>query len=150
MLPAGFAGENRHTRMRIDCSTLFTEYPRAVPCMTVSPPSGPPYPAFITREGNTVCWEITDSDLIREGIGRIQLSFAVDGTVAKRCIGQFLVGPSLFPEGEIPEPLEDWLLRAEEALGWLANMPPVATEEETREIIEAWGPVFPRAAGEGF
>ena len=150
MLPVGFTGENRHTQVRIDCAALFAEYPRAVPCMTVVPPAGTAYPAFIAREGDAVVWEITGSDLAHEGIGRIQLSFTVDGVIAKSCIGQILVGPSLFPEGEMPDPLEDWLLRAEAALGWLADMPPVATVEETREIILAWGPVFPRAAGVGF
>ena len=53
-LPLGFAGENLRTRVRIGCASLYAEYPAALPCLTVSPPGGDPYPGVAVREGDAV------------------------------------------------------------------------------------------------
>ena len=36
----GYVGENEHTLVRIDCGTIFAEYPAASVGMTIVPPSG--------------------------------------------------------------------------------------------------------------
>ena len=116
-VPVGRVGENLRTRVLFDCSSVFAEYPAAAACLTVRPPGGEAYPAAVSRSGDMVIWDVRDSDLASPGAGNFQLTFAVDGVVAKSCIGQTYVGDSLLPSGDVPAPVEDWLLRAETALG---------------------------------
>ena len=123
-VPLGMAGENLHTRVRFDCSALFAEYPSAAACLTVRPPRGDPYPDVVSRSGDLVCWDVTDSDLALSGTGQIQLAFTVDEVIAKSFIGQTYVGQSIIPSGGIPPPLDDWLVRAEAALARIPEYVP--------------------------
>lgn len=116
VLNLGFVGENEHTQIRIDSKKMFDQYPTASPSLTVCPPDGESYPAVIERDGNFVLWTITDSDLVHEGSGEIQLSFTVSETVAKSYPGRFKVSRSIVPTGEIPEGIDDFLTRAGAAL----------------------------------
>ena len=123
-VPLGMVGENLRTRVRFDCSSLFAEYPSAVACLTVRPPRGDPYPAVVSRSGNLVVWDVSNSDLVHPGTGQIQLAFAVDEVIAKSFIGQTYVGQSIVPSGGIPPPLDDWLVRAEAALAQIPEYVP--------------------------
>lgn len=116
VLNLGFAGENEHTQIRIDSKKMFDQYPTASPSLTVCPPEGESYPAVIERDGDFVLWTITDSDLVHEGSGEIQLSFTVSETVAKSYPGRFKVSRSIVSTGEIPEGIDDFLTRAGAAL----------------------------------
>ena len=116
VLNLGYVGENEHTQIRIDSKKMFEQYPTASPSLTVSPPEGESYPEVIERDGDLVIWTITDSDLIHEGSGEIQLSFTVSEVVAKSYIGRFRVSRSIVPTGEIPEGIDDFLTRAGAAL----------------------------------
>ena len=115
-IPIGFVGENLHTQVKIDCMKLFEEYPDAYATMTVKPADGDAYPAVITREGDFVIWDITDSDLVHQGIGEFQLSFVVGEVVAKSYIGKIRVDRSIIPTGDIPDPVENWIGQATELL----------------------------------
>ena len=116
VLNLGFVGENEHTQIRIDSKKMFDQYPTASPSLTVCPPEGESYPAVIERDGDFVLWTITDSDLVHEGSGEIQLSFTVSETVAKSYPGRIKVSRSIVPTGEIPEGIDDFLTRAGAAL----------------------------------
>ena len=87
----GYVGENEHKQIRFDGKKMFEEYPNASVSLTVCPACGEAYPATIERDGDFVLWTITDSDLIHEGCGEIQLSFTVSEVVAKSYIGRFKV-----------------------------------------------------------
>ena len=115
-LYVGYVGENLHTRVIIDASKMFEQYPTAAVAMTVQPPFSEAYPAVVERQGNDVIWDVTDSDLIRQGNGEIQLAFTVDEIVAKTFVGRIRIGRSIIPTGEIPDPLDDFLTRAGAAL----------------------------------
>ena len=115
-IPIGFVGENEFTRVIIDCKTIFTEHPNAVVGMVVAPPMGDPYPAVVTRDGDFVIWDVTASDLIYHGRGEFQLSFTVDEMIGKTYKARINVLESILPSGEIPEPLENFLEEASEAL----------------------------------
>ena len=116
VLNLGFVGENEHTQIRIDSKKMYDQYPTASASLTVCPPEGESYPAVIERDGDFVLWTITDSDLVHEGSGEIQLSFTVSEVVAKTYIGRFKVNRSIVPTGEIPEGIYDFLTRAGAAL----------------------------------
>ena len=116
ILNLGYVGENEHTRFIFDCKKMFEQYPSASASLTVAPPEGESYPAVIERDGDLVTWVITDSDLIHDGDGEIQLSFTSSETVAKTFIARTKVSRSLVPAGEIPEGIDDFLTRAGAAL----------------------------------
>ena len=144
LIPIGYVGENEHTRVQIDALKMFEEYPNATVSMTVQPPEGESYPAVVTRDGNIIIWDVTDSDLIAEGQGEIQVSFSVGDVVAKSFIGRIRIDRSIIPTGEIPEPIDDWLTRAGAALTELDNLSADAVtldagSQATAEITEVEG-----------
>ena len=112
----GFVGENEHTRVLIDCKKAFDQYPGAVPSLTVIPPQGDPYPAIVSRDGDIVSWNVTNSDLVYDGEGQIQLSFTQDNVVMKTYIGRTTIDKSILPSGEAPTPIQNWLDDANVAL----------------------------------
>ena len=112
----GYVGENRHTQVRLDCNDLFKEYPDAAVSMAIVSPAGQSYPKVVTVDGSTVVWDVTDSDLAAEGDGEIQLTFTEGGVVAKTAVARFTVYRSITAEGPAPDPVDDWLQEASEAL----------------------------------
>lgn len=113
----GFEGENECTRIIFDAKKAFEEYPNAIPSLSVTPPVGDPYPAVVTRDGDYVYWDIVDSDVAARGSGEGQLTF-VEGTVVKKSYS-FLtkVNRSIVPSGSAPSAINDWITRANAALG---------------------------------
>ena len=142
-LTLGFVGENLHTRFIFDCRRDFSEYPSAAPAMTVQPPEGEPYPAVITRDGDLVYWDVKDSDLIHDGDGEIQLAFVQGEVVKKTYIGKTTVLRSIIPTGEIPDPLDDFLVEASAAIGAIPQTIEDALEE-AKESGEFDGPPGPQ------
>ena len=116
VLVLGYVGENEHTRLRIDCKTMYDQYPHAAVSMSVSPPAGAAYPAVIERDGDYVIWDITDSDLVSDGDGEFQLAFTDTPHIAKTYIGKFKVNRSIIPTGTIPSGIDDFITRAGAAL----------------------------------
>ena len=125
----GFVGENEHTVVLIDCKKVFDEYPNAIPAMTVKPPDGDAYPAIVVQDGDIVSWTVSDSDLIYEGNGEIQLSFVNNTVVVKSFIGRTRIMRSIVPDGEIPEPLDDFLAEASAAISAIPHTIDAALEE---------------------
>ena len=112
----GYVGENHHTQVRIDCKDLFKEYPDAAVSAAIVSPAGQSYPKVVTVDGPTVVWDVTDSDLAAEGDGEIQLTFTEGGVVAKTAVARFNVYRSITADGPAPDPVDDWLQEASEAL----------------------------------
>ena len=108
----GYVGENKHTQVRIDCSSAFAEYPGATPALSVRPPRGGIYPAVIETDGNIVVWTVTNSDLLFRGDGEIQLSFILGDVVKKTEVGKFEVHRSIITTANVPDPVAEWLIRA--------------------------------------
>ena len=116
----GFVGEKNHTKVIIVCTSLFRKYPDAVCTMVASPPVGELYPVEVEKDGNTVVWEVSESDISHAGSGEYQLTFT-DGEgdtaeVIKTVYGAYSVKESLEATGEPPTPFESWLAEAREAL----------------------------------
>ena len=116
VVPIGFVGENMRTAVYIDCKKVFDEYPNAEARLTVYSPGGIAYPASVTRNSNIVEWIISDADLIDHGTGEYQLSFINENTVVKSYIGKTKVFKSIVPTGDVPSPIENWIIRAENTL----------------------------------
>ena len=116
VIEIGYVAENEHTRVNIDASEVFSEYPQAVATLTVQPPKGSAYPATVTRNGDTIVWDIKDSDLVNRGEGEIQLTFTEGTVVVKSCISRISISRSIVGNGEAPEPVQDWINDANELL----------------------------------
>lgn len=117
----GKVAENLRTCIGFDCADIFAEYPDAVPALTVISPKGVSYPAIVQRSGNSVLWEIRDSDLTAAGIGEIQLSFVQDEVIAKSYTGQIEVIRSIRSTGEAPDPITEWETEANAKLEEVAQ-----------------------------
>lgn len=115
-LQLGFEGENDHTQVIFDGTLLYARYPSAVASMTVKSPSGGLYPKTLVQSGNKLAWNITASDCAKAGSGQYQLTFTSGTEVIKTYIGSFSVDSSLLGSGDPPDPVEDWLQEAQEAL----------------------------------
>ena len=116
IIPLGFVGENNYTRILIDAKRVFDEYPFAIPSLTVQPPQGESYPAVVVRDGDIVSWDVSDSDLVYDGYGELQLAFMQDEVKLRTFIAKTRISKSIVPTGEIPEPIEDFLQEASAAV----------------------------------
>lgn len=125
----GKVAENLHTQVNFDCKKMFDAYPDAVPALSVMNPAGVCYPAIVERDGDIVTWNVTDSDLVKEGTGEVQLNFIEGETVAKSYIGRIKVTRSLIANGETPDPVQNWLDEAEAALADIPQAINAALEE---------------------
>lgn len=112
----GYVGENEHTQVVLDCSSVFSRYPSAVPSVSVQPAMGKAYPAITTRSGNNVIWNVIDSDLTRQGTGKLQVTFTENGVVVKSCVGSTSIDESVIANSAAPEPINDWIAQANIAL----------------------------------
>ena len=112
----GYVGEKNHTQVVIVCTTMFRYYPDAVVTMVAKPPVGDIYPVTLERDNNLVIWNVSESDISYAGSGQFQLTFTDGEEVIKREYGAYSIKPSMETTGEPPTPLEDWIIRAEEAL----------------------------------
>ena len=81
-------------------------------------------------------WDVTNPDLIHEGKGELQLSFVQDEVMVKSCISSYRVYKSVLPTGEIPDPIDDWITRAEAALAEIPHLVEVTVEEKVGELID--------------
>ena len=115
-LHIGYEGENDYTSVRIDAGSVFAEYPDAVPSLKVQPPKGNMYPVIVARDGDTVIWNVKDSDTASNGNGEIQLTFTEGTVIRKSCTGKTNVHRSLKATGPAPDPLIDFLDMAEETV----------------------------------
>jgi len=131
----GYASENIHTQIVIDCSEVFWDYPNATYSMNIQPPRGDKYPAAqLAKDGDALVWTITDSDLIYHGSGHIQLEFKNDDEVIKSAVGTTKIDGSIETTGDVPTPLEDWMDQAEETAHQIAL---TAKDEVIEQIQDA-------------
>ena len=116
IIPIGMVGENDFTRVIFDAEEVFKKHPDAQVTMKVQPPKGGIYPATVTRDGNTVTWQVKAADVAHRGSGELQLTFTADTMVEKSYIARTDIKRSLVGNGPAPDPVQDWVDNAEEVL----------------------------------
>ena len=104
----GFEGENLRATVRIDCASVFAEYPNATPALIVKPLFADAYPVVVDRNGTDVDWLITSEILSFNGDGEIQLVFYKDQVICKSAVSKIRVSRSLQVTGEKPDPIARW------------------------------------------
>lgn len=133
LLAIGYVGEQEHTQVEVDCSTIYKDYPNAVASLAVRNAKGEIYPAAVTKDENTVSWIVKNSDLVYRGEGEIQLTFTNDNEIIKTVIGRVLVKRSLMVDSEAPSPIQSFIDEAGAALGQVY----IALEDVTTAITNA-------------
>lgn len=134
MLELGYQDENIHTQVQIDCSSVLWDYPDATAKMTVQAPNGEKYPVVPELADNVVVWDVTDSDLVYAGSGKIQLTLKNGTEVIKSASCSTRIMESITTTGPAPTPLENWMQRAEETAEQIAE-----TAAET--VLDDYGQV---------
>lgn len=140
IIPIGFVGENDFTRVIFDAEEIYKKYPRASVSMKVQPPKGVIYPAAVTRDGNTVIWQVKEADVANRGGGELQLTFTDSETKIKTYIAKTDVKRSLAGNGPAPDPIQDWIDDAEEVLDDLDAMDTIAKNAQAGDIGKALSP----------
>ena len=128
-IPIGFEGENEFTHVNIDCKKMFDEDPLYTPTLCLVSPSGEKYPAVVVRNGDIVSWEVSASDLTKEGGGEIQLAFTHGTKVGKTYVARTRVERSINADGEAPTALANFIIEA----GAIVNGIPDAIAEALAE-----------------
>ena len=116
VIPIGYEGENNHTRVIVDAGEIFKQYPAASVSLRVHPPKGNTYPVIVTRDGDTVIWDVKDSDCASNGGGEAQFTFIENTVVVKSVVVKISVNRSLKTTGPAPDPITEWIDSAEDVL----------------------------------
>lgn len=147
IIPIGFVGENDFTRVIFDAEEIYKKFPNASVSMKVQPPKGGIYPAAVTRDGNTVIWQVKEADVANRGGGELQLTFTDGETKIKTYIARTDVKRSLAGNGPAPDPVQDWIDDADEklaevddALADLAAMDNIAKNAQESDIGKSLSP----------
>lgn len=138
-LVIGFQAENQRTQVRIDCASVFEEYPHATSSLIVKPSFSAAYPVVVDRDGTDVVWLITSEILSFTGDGEIQLVFYKDEVICKSAIAKIRVCRSLQVTGDMPDPVAQWvddanakLAEVDAQIVELEGMVDTATDAATR------------------
>lgn len=134
-IPIGLVGENLATRVIIDCKKIYEQYPYAAAALTVKPPFEDAFPAIVSRDGNTIIWDVLNTALTQDGEGEVQLAFTMDNKVVRSATSKIEIKKSLTPTGNVPDPIDDFLVRANAALSLI----PETINEALQEAKDSGG-----------
>ena len=124
----GRVGENQ--AVRVVWPELLAEWAKLYGSGTVQlavrrPNDTAPYPAVCTVEDGTIAWVVTAADVAQAGVGECELSYLVDGVVAKSQTWKTVIRKSLTGAdmAEPPdEPAKAWCEDVQEQIGKLNEL----------------------------
>lgn len=136
VLNLGYAGENEHTEITINCVEVYADYPDATVQMVVKPPVGDQYLAVVSYTAGLLKWDVTASDVAASGGGSYQLIFEDGGVeIFRSAIGKTQIMASLDGStGDAPTPQETW---AEAMSGKIAELVDAAIGTGLEEQISS-------------
>lgn len=112
VITLGRLGENEYTRIAFDVAEWLEEMPTAIISLynqrSIDTSAYPIAQSAIERDGNTLYWIITNTELSAEGSGKCEIVAIVDNVIAKSTIYQTRVLNALDGAGEAPEPWDSW------------------------------------------
>ena len=127
----GFEGEQNHTRVLFRCGKIFAEHPSASASVTVRSPHGTLYRFEPLRTADDLSWILSVGETAYAGVGQYQLTFSEGIEIVKTFVGSYIILESLMANGHPPDPMEDWLERADETLDSFIRMTASAEMLET-------------------
>ena len=106
-IPLGRQGENNAVRVKFPVSNWDELYgDGAFELVNVRPKEKTPYTCSITADDNFVYWVVQSADVAIVGHGKCELTYVVDGTVAKSVTFGTCVLESIEGAGTVPAPYE--------------------------------------------
>lgn len=104
----GWQGENEVVTVQFDVSGWSELYGNGTfTLINQRPTETVGYPCTVTVADDVVSWVVKDVDVFIEGNGHVQLTYTVNGQIAKS-IQYFTFIQRSINVGEIPDPLPDW------------------------------------------
>lgn len=109
VLRIGKSGENGFRTVVFDISLWTAVYPSGEILGVYRRPDEQAYPVPIRRDGNTVVWTVTDTDLAVPGHGEIELQIVCGAIIGKSSRFACIVAESIDPGSNPPAPGMDWI-----------------------------------------
>lgn len=129
VIPLGKQGENAATLVKFPIGGWADLYGEgAFELVNVRPTESTPYTCSITADENFVYWTVLSADVALAGHGKCELTYVVDGTIAKSLTFGTCVLESVEGAGTVPEPYEH---RIQELITASANITTEADRAET-------------------
>lgn len=109
ILPIGRQGEKGVRQVWFDIGYLIENFGEGTATLVHQrSKDAAPYIISTQQTGNTLMWTIDETDTAYEGIGKAEIRWTVDDTLAKTVIYKTNVQKSLASETEVPDPYESW------------------------------------------
>lgn len=109
ILPIGRQGEKGVRQVWFDLAYLITNFGEGTAVLVHQrSKDAAPYIISTQQTGNNLMWTIDETDTAFEGIGKAEIRWTVDDTLAKTVIYKTNVQKSLASETEVPDPYESW------------------------------------------
>ena len=109
ILPIGRQGEKGVRQVWFDLAYLITNFGEGTAVLVHQrSKDAAPYIISTQQTGNRLEWTIDETDTAFEGIGKAEIRWTVDDTLAKTVIYKTNVQKSLASETEVPDPYESW------------------------------------------
>ena len=123
-IPIGRVGERNVRTVEFDISDWITKFGEgSVSLLIRRSKEDVVYPALISRDGQTVTWNVSDTDTAVKGIGKGELIYTVNDKVKKGTVFNFMVSDALTGTSENPpEPYKTYVEKVVEAVGKINSL----------------------------
>lgn len=109
LLPLGRQGENEAIQIVFDVSQLIADYGEGTAVLVAQRSQDvAPYTIVTTRSDKKVTWTISSTDTLYQGVGKANLMWNVNNTIAKTIDFDTYVFPSISGVVTVPDELESW------------------------------------------
>lgn len=136
LLPLGRQGENEALQIVFDVSQLIADYGEGTAVLVVQRSQDvAPYTIVTTQSDKTVTWTISSTDTLYQGVGKANLMWNVNNTIAKTIDFDTYVFPSISGVVAVPDVLESWYNEMLEYINSIA-IDDTKIEEVVNEYLE--------------
>lgn len=109
LLPLGRQGENEALQIVFNVSQLIADYGEGTAVLVAQRSQDvAPYAIVTTQSDKTVTWTISSTDTLYQGVGKANLMWNVNNTIAKTIDFDTYVFPSISGIVTVPDAVESW------------------------------------------
>lgn len=136
LLPLGRQGENEALQIVFNVSELIADYGEGTAVLVAQRSQDvAPYAIVTTQSDKTVTWTISSTDTLYQGVGKANLMWNVNNTIAKTIDFDTYVFPSISGIVTVPDALESWYNEMIEYINSIA-VDDTKIEEVVNEYLE--------------
>lgn len=106
----GEKGENGVGAVLFDYSEWISDFGEgAISLLVKRKGDASAYPVVLTTADGIATWTISDTDTAVQGYGKMEYIFTIDSKVEKSTVFSFYVAHDIGPNGDPPEPIQEWM-----------------------------------------